>query len=60
MEHLEPLEPLEPASLAVYRQEREHLRRVKDVADRDQIMIGVLETDITRAVVDRLNAAVVE
>ena len=41
-------------------QERKHLRGVEDLADRNQIVIGVLETNVPRTVIDRLNPAKVE
>src|SRR5581483_9066447 len=47
-------------SLAVNRQKREHPGRVEDAGHRNQIVIGVLEADVARAVVDRLNAAKIE
>ena len=42
---------------AVNPNKRKHLRRIKDAVERHQIVIGVLEVDVARAVIDRLNTA---
>ena len=42
---------------AVNPNKRKHLRRIKDAVERHQIVIGVLEADVARAVVDRLHTA---
>ena len=39
---------------------REHLGGIEDAVERHQIMIGVLEADVARAIVDRLNTAKIE
>ena len=44
-------------ALAVNPEKRKHLRRIKDAVERHQIVIGVLEADVARTVVDRLNTA---
>jgi hypothetical protein len=44
-------------ALAVNPNKRKHLRRIEDAVERHQIVIGVLEADVARAVVDRLNTA---
>jgi len=44
-------------ALAVNPEKRKHLRRIEHTIERYQIVIGVLEADVARAVVDRLNTA---
>lgn len=44
----------------MYANEREYLGRIEDAVERHQIMIGVLEPDVARAIVDRLNTAKIE
>ena len=59
-ELLERFERLERGFLSMYRQEGKNFRRVEDVVDRHEIVVGVLEADVPGAVVDRLNAAEIE
>ena len=44
-------------ALAVNPEKRKHLRRIEHSVEWYQIVIGVLEADVARAVVDRLNTA---
>lgn len=46
--------------LSVYRQEREDFCRVKDAVEPNQIVVGVLEANVARAIVDRLDTSMVE
>ena len=41
-------------------QEGKNFRRVEDIVDRHQIVVGVLEADVPSAVINRLNAAIIE
>src|SRR4029434_326368 len=52
--------PLYRPFLTMQSQASKHLRGVEDLADRNQIVIGVLETNVPRTVIDRLNPAKVE
>ena len=44
----------------MYRQKRKHLCGIENAADRYQIVIRVLEADIARTVINRLDAAEIE
>src|SRR5215510_841754 len=54
------IERIAEVFLTMQRQESKDLRSIEDFIHRDQIMIGVLKTNVPRTVIDRLNLAKVE
>src|SRR5262245_38846608 len=54
------IEGIAEVFLTMQRHESKDLRSIEDLIHRDQIMIGVLKTNVPRTVIDRLNLAKVE